>query len=73
MLYIRKWIMLDAHRRFRECKKLGLAFTFAECLRTAWAAEKIRCTHEYQRDYVAHWHGPERRRSPLPPANSKAA
>lgn len=66
MIYQRKWIMLDAHRRYRNSKEMGLGFSFADCLRTAWAAEKIRCTPEYQRDYVADWHGPERKRTLTP-------
>jgi hypothetical protein len=35
-------IMRDAHRRFRDGRRLGLGWTFGQCLRTAWAAARIR-------------------------------
>jgi hypothetical protein len=38
----RRKVMLDAHRRFADGKRLNLGWTFAQCLRTAWAAERIR-------------------------------
>ncbi|MGJ0509971.1 MAG: hypothetical protein ACR652_23155 [Methylocystis sp.] len=38
----RRAIMLDAHRRFRDGQRLGLGWTFSQCLTTAWAAAKIR-------------------------------
>ncbi|MCC3243763.1 hypothetical protein LG047_00230 [Methylocystis sp. WRRC1] len=41
-MYDRAAIMCDAHKRFRDGKRLGLAWSFAQCLRTAWAAEKLR-------------------------------
>lgn len=35
-------IMRDAHKRFRDGRRLNLGWSFAECLATAWAAAKIR-------------------------------
>lgn len=35
-------IMRDAHKRFRDGKRLGLGWTFGRCLSTAWAAAKAR-------------------------------
>jgi hypothetical protein len=38
----RSAIMRDAHRRWRDSKRLNLGFDFARCLRLAWTAAKIR-------------------------------
>ena len=35
-------IMRDAHKRFRDGTRLGLGWTFGQCLSTAWAAAKVR-------------------------------
>ncbi|CAJ0866620.1 hypothetical protein AMST5_01877 [freshwater sediment metagenome] len=35
-------VMRDAHRRFRDGRRLGLGWSFGQCLRTAWAAARIR-------------------------------
>lgn len=35
-------VMRDAHRRYRDGRRLGLAWTFAQCLRTAWAAARLQ-------------------------------
>lgn len=35
-------VMRDAHLRYRQGKYLKLGWTWAQCLRTAWAAAKIR-------------------------------
>jgi hypothetical protein len=42
MTYDRRGIMKDAHKRFRDGKRLRLGWTFGQCLTTAWAAAKIR-------------------------------
>ncbi|CAJ0891026.1 hypothetical protein AMST5_04099 [freshwater sediment metagenome] len=34
-------IMRDAHRRFADGRRLGLGWTFGQCLATAWAAARI--------------------------------
>jgi len=38
----RSAIMRDAHKRFRDGRRLGLDWTFGRCLSTAWAAAKAR-------------------------------
>jgi hypothetical protein len=40
--YDRAAIMRAAHRRYRAGKRLGLGWTFGQCLSTAWAAAKMR-------------------------------
>lgn len=35
-------VMRDAHRRYRDGRRLSLGWTFGQCLRTAWAAARIR-------------------------------
>ena len=40
--YDRRAIMRDAHKRYRDGRRLGLAWPFAQCLRTAWRAARIR-------------------------------
>jgi hypothetical protein len=40
--YDRAAIMRDAHKRFRDGKRLGLEWSFGQCLSTAWAAARIR-------------------------------
>ncbi len=42
MTYDRAAIMRDAYKRFRDGKRLGLGWTFAQCLSTAWRAAKAR-------------------------------
>ena len=42
MTYDRAAIMRDAHKRFRDGKRLGLGWTFGQCLSTAWRAAKER-------------------------------
>ena len=42
MTYDRAAIMRDAHKRFRDGKRLGLGWTFGQCMSTAWAAAKDR-------------------------------
>lgn len=42
MTYDRAAVMRDAWVRFRDGKRLRLGWSFSQCLRTAWAAEKIR-------------------------------
>lgn len=39
--YDRAAVMKDAHKRYRDGKRLGLGWTFSQCLSTAWAAAKI--------------------------------
>jgi hypothetical protein len=34
-------VMRDAHRRYRDGKRLGLGWTFGQCLSTAWAAARL--------------------------------
>ncbi len=38
----RKRVMRDAHTRFRQGKRLGMGWSFSQCLKTSWAAERIR-------------------------------
>jgi hypothetical protein len=45
MTYDRAAIMRDAHKRFRDGKRLGLGWTFGQCLSTAWRAAKERKAH----------------------------
>ena len=40
--YDRAGIMRNAHKRFRDGRLLGLDWTFAQCLRTGWAAARIK-------------------------------
>jgi hypothetical protein len=40
--YDRAAIMRDAHKRFRDGKRLGLGWTFGQCLAMAWKAAKVR-------------------------------
>lgn len=61
-VYDKSAIMRHAHKSFKDSKRLGLGWTFARCLRSAWAAEKIRCSPEYQREYVRDWHDASRKR-----------
>ena len=42
MTYDRAAIMRDAHKRYRDGKRLGLGWTFGQCLATAWAAAKAK-------------------------------
>lgn len=41
--YDRRAIMRNAHKRFRDGRRLALDWTFAQCLKTAWAAARIQC------------------------------
>jgi hypothetical protein len=40
--YDRRAIMRNAHKRYRDGQRLGLAWPFAQCLATAWQAARIR-------------------------------
>jgi len=40
--YDRAAIMRDAHKRYRDGRRLGMGWTFSRCLTTAWAAARIR-------------------------------
>lgn len=40
--YDRTAIMRDAHKRYRDGKRLGLGWAFGRCLSTAWQAAKMR-------------------------------
>jgi hypothetical protein len=51
--YDRRAIMGDAHKRFRDGKRLGLGWTFGQCLSTAWAAAKMRRVFDDQRVRLA--------------------
>ena len=42
MTYDRAAIMRDAHKRYRDGKRLGLGWTFGQCLSTAWRAAIAR-------------------------------
>lgn len=42
MTYDRSAIMKNAHKRYRDGRRLGLGWNFGRCLSTAWAAAKIR-------------------------------
>jgi hypothetical protein len=42
MSFDKRAIMRDAHKRFRDGRRLNLGWSFAQCLRTAWAAAKMR-------------------------------
>lgn len=44
--YDRRAVMRNAHKRYRDGQLLALNWTFAQCLRTAWAAAKIRRQNE---------------------------
>ena len=35
-------IMRDAHKRFRDGRRLGLDWSFGQCLRTTWASARMR-------------------------------
>ncbi|GLI94315.1 hypothetical protein [Methylocystis echinoides] len=35
-------VMRDAHKRFRDGRRLSLGWSFGQCLATAWQAAKIR-------------------------------
>jgi hypothetical protein len=47
----RSRLMKDAWLRFRQGQRHDLGWTFAQCLSTAWRAEKIRCSDAYQNEY----------------------
>lgn len=40
--YDRRAIMKDAHKRYRAGCRLGIGWTFAHCLQTAWQAARQR-------------------------------
>ncbi|WP_036282342.1 hypothetical protein [Methylocystis sp. ATCC 49242] len=40
--YDRAAILRDAHKRYRDGKRLGLGWSWSQCLSTAWAAAKQR-------------------------------
>ena len=52
----RRAVMRDAHLRYRQGLRLNLGWTFAQCLRTAWTAAKIRQGH------AAAYHSADRRK-----------
>jgi len=35
-------VMRDAHKRFRDGRRLGLGWSWSQCLSTAWAAARMR-------------------------------
>jgi hypothetical protein len=39
--YDRAAIMKDAHKRFADGRRLGLGWSFGQCLATAWAAARM--------------------------------
>lgn len=39
--YDKAAVMRDAHRRFRDGRRLSLGWTFGQCLATAWAAARL--------------------------------
>lgn len=45
-------VMKVAHKWWRDSKRLNMGMDWSRCLKGAWAAEKIRCTEEYQRTYA---------------------
>jgi len=40
--YARSAIMQDAHRRFRDGRRLSLGWSFAQCLSTSWQATRMQ-------------------------------
>jgi hypothetical protein len=42
-------IMRDAHKRWRDSKRLQLGWDFSRCLRQAWIAAKLRSEFPRQR------------------------
>ncbi len=42
MTYDRAEIMRNAHKRFRDGKRLGLGWTFGQSLATGWAAARAK-------------------------------
>lgn len=40
--YDKAAVLRDAHKRFRDGRRLGLGWSWSQCLSTAWAAEKMR-------------------------------
>jgi len=49
----RSAVMRDAWKRFRDGKRLGLGWTFGQCLSTAWAAARERRAAEETRQRAA--------------------
>jgi hypothetical protein len=47
--YDRAAIMRDAHRRFRDGRRLGLGWSFSQCLATAWAAARMQRASRIER------------------------
>lgn len=46
-------VMQDAHIRYRQGQRLNMGWTFSQCLKTAWAAEKQRQpTKHNNRDFI---------------------
>ena len=45
----RSAIMRDAHKRWRDSKRLQLGWDFSRCLRQAWIAAKLR--NEFPREH----------------------
>jgi|GEM_PF-5598326 len=52
--YDRAAIMRDSWKRFRDGQRLGLGWSFGQCLSTAWAAAKMRRASEETRQRAAH-------------------
>lgn len=46
-------VMRDAPKRFRDSKRLGMGWTFGQCLSTAWAAARQRRAFDQQRIALA--------------------
>ena len=51
--YDRAGIMRDAHKRYRDGQRLGLGWTFGQCLSTAWQAARQRRVWAEQRERIA--------------------
>lgn len=49
-------VMRDAHKRYRQGKRLNMGWSWSQCLSTAWAAARIR------RQQVAAYHSADRRK-----------
>lgn len=51
--YDRAAIFRDAHKRYGDGRRLGLGWSFSQCLSTAWAAAKQRRIWAEQREKLA--------------------
>lgn len=43
-------VLADARKRFADGERYGLGWTWAQCLRTAYAAERLRRQFDQQRE-----------------------